>query len=127
MDLIHTFTRAPQEATYDEFKDALAKVYTQNAEIYVIERDEKIVSTIHLLFEQKLHNNFKSVCHIEDLVTDPAYRSCGFASSLLRHALKRAAEKNCYKVILCSNPDTAQFYLRNGFQEKGSELCVYIS
>lgn len=126
MDLINTFTRNPTPSSYDEFKEALARVYTQNAEIYVIEEKGKVVSSIHLLFEQKLHNNFKSVCHIEDLVTDPAYRSLGFASLLLQHALQRSSEKNCYKVILSANPETVPFYLKNGFTVKGSELCKYL-
>lgn len=126
MDLINTFTRHPSSTSYNEFKEAIARIYTQNAEIYVIEEKGKIVSSIHLFFEQKLHNNFKSVCHIEDLVTDKSYRFRGFASSLLQHAVQRAAEKNCYKVILSSNPDTVPFYEKNGFLLKGSELCKYL-
>ena len=126
MDLINIFTRNPEQKTFEEFNEMIQKIQSQDAEIYVIEKDNKIVSSIHLLFEQKLHNNFKMVCHIEDVVTDPSCRKQGHASALIDHAKKRAAEKNCYKIVLTANSDNVEFYVRNSFLVKGYELCKYI-
>lgn len=126
MNLINTFTRNPQELSYDIFKDILQKIKQQNAEVYVVEKNNTIVSSIHLLFEYKLHNNGKLVCHIEDLVTDVAYRNQGYASALLHYAVQRASEKDCYKVVLTSNSANVPFYKVNNFQEKGTELCRYL-
>ena len=115
LPLINIFTRSPQEKSFEEFKEMIQKVYSQNAEIYVIEVDGKIVSSLHLLFEYKLHNNFKLVCHIEDVVTAPQYRKNGYASVLLEHAVQRAIEKNSYKIVLTCNEENTQFYQKNGF------------
>jgi glucosamine-phosphate N-acetyltransferase len=126
LELINVFTRAPEEKSYDEFCMILDKIKSQDAEVYVIEKENRIVSSIHLLFEQKLHNNFKMVCHIEDVVSHPQYRKQGYASALLHFAVQRASEKNCYKVVLTTNADNVPFYTNNGFQEKGFELCKYL-
>lgn len=126
MTLINTFTKNAEEKTLEEFTAILKKIYSQNAEIYVIEENNKIVSSIHLLYEYKLHNNFKCVCHIEDVVTLPEYRKRGHASLLLRYAVEKAAEKNCYKIVLTANENNVNFYVNNGFVRKGVELCKYL-
>ena len=125
MNLINTFTRAPESKTFEEFKLALELIYSQNSEIYVIERDNRIIASIHLLYEYKLHNNFKLGCHIEDVVTDSEFRKQGYASALLKFAVERASEKNCYKIVLTSNENNTNFYINNGFLLKGVELCKY--
>lgn len=126
LELINVFTRSPESKSFEEFCQTLQIIQSQQAEIYVIEQDNKIIASIHLLFEQKLHNNFKKVCHIEDVVTHPEYRNQGYASQLLAFAAKRASETNCYKVVLTANLDKADFYRKNGFLEKGIELCKYL-
>jgi predicted GNAT family N-acyltransferase len=126
LDLINVFTREPVVKTFEEFKDVLSKIYSQNSEIYVIEKNDKIISSIHLLYEYKVHNNFKLVCHIEDVVTDTEYRNQGYASILLKYAVQKAEEKKCYKIVLSSNENNKQFYINNGFLLKGVELCKYV-
>jgi glucosamine-phosphate N-acetyltransferase len=126
MELINTFTRDPAETSFEQFEVALTKVLSQNAEIYVIEQDNRIVSSIHLLYEYKLHNNFKLVCHVEDLVTHREYRKMGYASALLEFAKSKASDKNCYKIVLCSNDENKEFYIRNRFLIKGCELSKYL-
>jgi predicted GNAT family N-acyltransferase len=126
MDLINVFTKCPEEIQFHQFKDMLSKIRSQNSEIYVLEEDSKLIATIHVLYEYKLHNNLKPVCHIEDIVTDKNYRKQGHASTLIRFALQKACENNCYKVVLCTNEDNKDFYVKNGFIVKGSELCKYI-
>lgn len=126
MNLINTFTKNPTNISYETFEQTLQNIQSQNGEIYGIEKDGKIVSSIHLFFEYKLHNNCKLVCHIEDLVTDPEYRNRGYASALLAYAKERSKEKNCYKIVLCSNKENSLFYKANGFQEKGLEMSKYL-
>ncbi len=126
MELINTFTRYPENKSYLEFCEILDKITIQNGYIYVIEQDNKIVSSIKCFVEQKLHNNFKCVLHIEDLVTCLDYRKKGLASKLLDYTLVKAKDFNCYKIVLCSNPENKEFYLKNGFIEKGVEFSMYL-
>jgi len=126
MDLINTFTRTPNTTSYDEFCNYINKIRQQNSEIYVIEEDNKIISTIKIFIEQKIHNNFKTVGHIEDLVTHLEYRKRGLARSLLNHAINECKLYNVYKIILSTNIENINFYLNNGFKNKGVECCLYV-
>lgn len=126
MNLINVFTKEPLECSYDIFCKYLDIIRTQNSEIYVIEDDNKIVSTIKCIIEQKLHNNFKCVGHIEDLVTLPEYRNKGLASKLLTYAINECKKHNIYKIILSTNENNLPFYIKNGFIKKGTECCMYI-
>jgi glucosamine-phosphate N-acetyltransferase len=128
LDLINTFTRNPVcKPNFEEFCKMMNTIVGQGSIVYVVEdeKEGKIISSIKCLIEQKMHNNFKRVMHIEDLVTHSEYRKQGLASKLLKKALEVAKELNCYKVVLCSNPENKEFYLNNGFLEKGIEFTKY--
>lgn len=127
LELINTFTRYPESKSYDEFCKIIDIVTNQNSHIFVIECDNKIISSIKCMVEQKLHNNFKCVLHIEDLVTLPEYRNKGLASKLLKYVLNLGKEFNYYKIVLCSNPENEGFYLKNGFIKKGCEFSKYLN
>lgn len=123
LDLINIFTRYPENKSYTDFCTILDRIASQNSHIFVIEQDGIIVSSIKILIEQKLHNNFKSVLHIEDLVTHKDYRKLGLASKLINHVIN--SKYNCYKIVLCSNIENEYFYLKQKFIKKGSEFCLY--
>lgn len=123
--LINTFTREKtRDITFEEFTNICKILEKQNAYVYVIEKDNTIVSTLKVFYEQKFHNNLSSVAHIEDVVTLPEYRGQGLASSLICHTVEQTRGK-CYKVILCANENNVPFYTNLGFQKKGTELSIY--
>lgn len=125
LSLIDTFTRVKtRDIPYEEFVNIYKTLKEQNAFVYVIEQDNKIVSTLKVFYEQKFHNNLSSVAHIEDVVTLPDYRGQGLASSLIRYAIDQSKGK-CYKIILCANEKNIPFYTHLGFQKKGAELSIY--
>jgi len=126
MSIINTFTRYPEDKSYEDFCKILDRIKLQNSYIFVIEQNGIIISSIKCLIEQKLHNNFKSVMHLEDIVTHKDYRKQGFARKLINYAIEFAGTNNCYKVILCSNPENSNFYLNTGFILKGNEFTKYI-
>jgi glucosamine-phosphate N-acetyltransferase len=125
MSLVNIFTKTPIVKTYDEFCKILDIVSLQNSKIFVIEEDGIIVSTLKIIIEQKLHNNFACVGHIEDVVTHPDYRGKGYASKLIEYAKKICSENNCYKIVLCSNDNNISYYEKCGFIQKGKEMTTY--
>ena len=127
MNLINTFTRNPLPITYEEFCKQLDKIQQQNAHIFVIEKDEIIIGTFKVIIETKLHNNFRSVGHIEDVVIHESYRKQGFGTLLIEHAKHICTENNCYKVVLACNKDNVNFYKHCGFIEKGAEMTIYLA
>ena len=127
MNLVNVFTKTPIMKTYDEFCKIVDIITLQNSKIYVIEKDGLIVSTLKIIIEQKLHNNFACVAHIEDVVTYPDYRGKGYASQLIEYAKNIGIENNCYKIVLCCNDNNISYYEKCGFIQKGEEMCLYLN
>lgn len=126
MDIINTFTGSVEEISYDNFCKAVDSIRNQNAYIYVIEEDNIIIGTIKVIIEYKLHNNLRSVAHIEDVVVHKDYRKRGLGTLLIEHAKEVSNSYNCYKIILSCNMNNIEFYKNRGFIEKGSEMTIYL-
>ena len=86
-----------------------------------------IIGTITIIFERKLINNGKSVCHIEDLIVSKLYKNKGFGSKILEHVKNYAFENNCYKIILNCNNELKKFYEKNYFNSNNIEMSLYIT
>jgi len=126
MDLINTFTRIPIYISYEDFCKTVNLIRSQNAYIYVIEENNIIIGTIKIMIEHKLHNNLRNVAHIEDVVVHKSHRKHGLGTLLIQHAKEISLTHNCYKIVLSCNQDNIAFYKSNGFNEKGSEMTIYI-
>lgn len=126
MKLINNFTKNPVTITYDNFCAAIDTIRQQNGHIFVIEDSEKIIGTVKILIEQKLHNNLKSIGHIEDLVIGEESRKNGYGMLLVNYCIDICKLNNCYKVVLGCNPTNIDFYKKSGFIEKGIEMTIYL-
>jgi glucosamine-phosphate N-acetyltransferase len=125
MELINTFTRNPRVVAHSEFCKACEIITHQGGIIFVALNNDLIVGTLKLVIEQKLHNNLKTVAHIEDIVTSPTLRKSGVASQLIECALNECKSHNCYKIVLTCNKELVEFYKHRGFIEKGAEMTIY--
>lgn len=57
---------------------------------------------------------------VENVVTAAAFRRKGFAGALIRHAIAKAWDSGCYKVMLLTgskDPATLRFYENCGFKQ----------
>ena len=125
MNLINFFTRYPEQISFDMFQAAVTKIKQNGSTIFVIEEENRIIATITVMIEQKIHNNCKKVAHIEDLVVEEQSRKKGYASALIQKAITFGKEQNCYKIVLQTNANNVGFYEKNGFQQKGIEMTHY--
>jgi GNAT superfamily N-acetyltransferase len=83
------------------------------------EAEGQIVSTCTLTIIPNLNHNLRPYGLIENVVTDPAWRKRGFATEVLRHALRESWAAHCYKVMLLTGSkqeETLRFYEQAGFQ-----------
>jgi len=124
LDLINYFTKQPKNFTYEEFIKVFKNI--KNSIILVIEEKEKIIGTAKLLIEQKFHNNFAKMGHIEDVVVLEKYRNKGYGSLLMNKLIEIGEKENCYKIVLNCNKGNIEYYKKLGFIEKGSEMSLYI-
>lgn len=128
MDVLSQLTMC-HKCTFQEFNDALQIIQRDNptTTILVMEDENKIVGTGKIFIEHKLHNGFKGVAHIEDIVIDQSVRGKGFGHSLMDCLMDIAKKKQCYKVVLNCNLVNENFYEKCGMTKKGTEMCKYLS
>lgn len=93
----------------------------QNAYFFVAVADEEtygeqIIATVKLIIEPKFFYEGKKVGHIEDVITRRGFEGMGLGKALLKEAIKKAKEENCYKVILNCNKNLISFYKKSNFR-----------
>jgi glucosamine-phosphate N-acetyltransferase len=84
--------------------------------------EKKVIGTISLFILQKFTHRGGKVGLIEDLVVNRDYRGKGIGSLLVKFAVDWAKSNGCYKVILNSSEENANFYSKLGFYE--DQLCM---
>ncbi len=95
---------------------------TQNKDYFlkVCEIEGKLAGTAMLLVQMNLSHGGKPYGHIENVVTDQAYRGKGVGGLLVEDLLREAKTARCYKVILDCAESVSPFYQKFGFKKHGS-------
>tara|TARA_B110000908_G_C10264915_1_gene462809 strand:- start:1971 stop:2420 length:450 start_codon:yes stop_codon:yes gene_type:complete len=125
LNLLEQLTDCPQ-LSLTQF-ESIYEQLSENHSIYVIEKDNIIVTTITLMREVKFIHGGKYVLHIEDVVVDKNYRGLGYGKKILQHALQYAKDNTCYKIILNCALECEHFYHKLGFKSKNIEMSQYLS
>jgi GNAT superfamily N-acetyltransferase len=97
--------------------------------IYVAVSENRIVGTFALLVMHNLAHEGASSAVIEDVAVDPERQERGIGKMMMRHALRTAADKGCYKAMLSSNLKRERahaFYEALGFERHGYSYRVEI-
>ena len=125
LDLLDQLSSTNQEnITYDKFELFINQL-NNNHNIYVIEKNNKIIASGTLLIENKIIHNFGKVGHIEDIVVDFNERGSGLGKLMINHLIETAKNLNCYKIILNCNESNVKFYEKCGFTKKELEMVIY--
>jgi N-acetylglutamate synthase-like GNAT family acetyltransferase len=72
--------------------------------------ENALVSTCVLTIVPNLTRGCRSYGLIENVVTHPQYRKRGLGTALLRHTLKYAWQRECYKVMLLTGQKREEIY-----------------
>ncbi|HLM01912.1 MAG TPA: GNAT family N-acetyltransferase [Pyrinomonadaceae bacterium] len=95
----------------------------KNNELIVAETGGAIVGTLQITFTPSISFQGGKRATIESVRVDEKYRGRGVGKELMKWAITRAREENCFAVQLTTNADRAdahRFYENLGF--KGSHL-----
>lgn len=80
--------------------------------------DGKVVASCWSAFMPNMTHHGRSICFIENVVTDAAYRRQGLGRRVIEMAVQDARENGCYMVCLLSNArrtEAHRFYEKLGF------------
>lgn len=125
LELINVFTKEPKDIKKEDFEKWYDLSFRQNALIYVLLKEDKIVGTGKLLLEYKFNNNLTKCGHIEDIVVSKDYRGMGFGKYILNYLIEKGNFHKCYKIILGCSDNNLNFYKKCGFKKKGNEMSIY--
>lgn len=114
----------PELITFEEFCKCYDEMNTCTYVIRSISADS-VVATGSLLLEKKFIHNLGSVGHIEDIVVDKKYSGMGLGKEIVKHLVKMAKEKGCYKIILNCGENNIKFYEKCGFTQKEIGMAIY--
>lgn len=110
----------------EKFNEIFEKINgSGNIEIYVIEKDNKIIASATIIYEQKFIRNGGIVAHLEDVVVHKEFRGINLGQKLIENIVKIAKLKNAYKIILDCNEKLINFYGKNGFEKKEIQMVIY--
>jgi len=114
---LHTAdTALPEDAVLRQVWDEIQS--DPKIHCLVADLNSEIVASCILVVVPNLTRGARPYGLIENVVTHADYRRKGIATTLLRHALQMAWDKNCYKVMLLSGSQREEvhyFYEQVGF------------
>jgi GNAT superfamily N-acetyltransferase len=115
-----------------ETPDALDPYYAAfdalSGEVFVGERDGRIIGTLQLTIIQQLSYRGSKVAEIEAVRVATDLRGGGLGAELIRFGVERARAAGCVRVQLTSNKervDAHRFYERLGFRRSHEGFKLY--
>jgi len=87
-------------------------------DVVVVEHDGRLVATCVCSVARNLTRGARPWAVVENVVTHEDHRGRGFGSQCVEHAVDRARERDCYKVMLLTGSEEAwkhEFYEGCGF------------
>ena len=97
-------------------------------ENYVLEKDNKVIGYMSLLFYRSLFHKV-GTAQINELIIDKEYRNKSYGKELLEYGVKRAVESGMDEIeigVEKENKKAIEFYKKNGIKEEylllGKEL-----
>ena len=121
ISLIKDFRNLKSEVTYKLFLEYYDKTF-KNSIIFVLEKNNLIVATTKVLIEHKIYNNKAIYGHIEDVIVKKQFRGQKLGQQIISQVINYCVKNNFHKLILSCDSDLINFYKKNGFVVKNSNM-----
>lgn len=105
----------------------LEQLDSKRHKMFVLLKKNTIIGLCTLLLEPKLIHNMSMVGHIEDVVLDKKEHGKGYGRYMVKHLIKMAKEKGCYKIILHCNDRMKPYYESLEFKHTTNGMSIYVS
>jgi len=103
------------DITNHYFNNFINNILNKYHNIYVLENENIIIGFGTLILENKLTHNGCKMGHIENIIIDEKYRSCGYGIQLVKELIEICKKEKCYKIILNCDSYLEHFYKKNDF------------
>jgi glucosamine-phosphate N-acetyltransferase len=110
--------------TKNKFIEILNKI-RNNSNIWVIEKDNKLISSGTIIYENKFIHNVSKIAHLEDIIVSKEYRGFGYGEKLISYLIEESKKNKCYKVILDCDESLEKFYKKNNFKKNNIGMSIY--
>ncbi len=132
--LADDFLGATRERYENPLPESYAKAFEEieadkNNELIVAEKDGEIVGTLQITFTPSISFQGGRRATIESVRVDEKYRRQGFGKELMKWAINRARQENCFAVQLTTNgerKDARRFYENLGFEGSHLGMKLYL-
>ncbi|MFB6215854.1 MAG: GNAT family N-acetyltransferase [Candidatus Aenigmatarchaeota archaeon] len=120
LDVLHQLSPESRDVDRKRLEDVLDTIiHDTNHYLYVFEEDGEILGTGTLVVQENLTHAGKPYGHIENIVTDRDARGRGIGQTIVKHLIKKAKERGCYKTVLDCEEDLVGFYKKCGLNTTG--------
>ncbi len=113
----------------EDYRETFARIRVVPGYHLLVADDRGIVvGTMVLLIMPNLAHNASPWAIIENLIVDSRYRGQQIGQLLIEHAIEKARESGCYKLILTSNKKRRaahKFYRLLGFEASSYGFSLY--
>ena len=122
LHLITNFRKT--EFTKEKFVEIFHEIM-KSSEIWVIEKDNKLIGTGTIIYEYKYIFDICILAHIEDVCIQTDVRNSGYGKILMHKLIEEAKKKECYKITLDCMENNVPFYEKCGFEKRGHQMTVF--
>ncbi len=95
--------------------------------IFVLEKDNKIISCATLFIEDKFIHSCGKVGHVEDVVVHSGYRGIQLGKKIIDFLSQEAEKMGCYKILLDCSDKNVSFYEKCLYEYKGAYMAKYLT
>lgn len=122
LELYAQLSEKNKTITLEQAKDVWKKIEENpGIKYFGAVENGNVVSTCYCVIIPNISNSCQSICFIENVVTDKAYRKRGLGKQVIQKAIETAKKNNCYKVMLLSGIERKEahtFYESLGFSSE---------
>jgi GNAT superfamily N-acetyltransferase len=125
-------------ATRERYENPLPESYVKafeeieadkNNELIVAEKKGEIVGTMQIMFTPSISFQGGKRATVESVRVDKKYRGQGFGKELMKWAIERVRQENCFAIQLTTNAerkDAHRFYEDLGFEGSHLGMKLYL-
>ncbi len=129
-----SITMSNVEAGKDPGAEEYARVLDQidrapEHQLLVVDDGTCVVGTLVLLIVPNLSHRASPWVLLENLMVDEGFRGKGLGRMLIDHAISKARDARCYKIVLMSDTrreDAHRFYRHMGFEASAYGFRMYL-